>query len=76
MSYQHHCGAGSEIPATSSQYTWRMSKLVPIGTVASVIRLTHIGNDFHVSHIDIGLVILKIRLIVDSSSRQHINRDE
>jgi hypothetical protein len=52
----------------SSQHAWRRSKSVPIGTVASEIRSTSIGNDFHVSHDEIGLIFLEIRLVVDSSS--------
>jgi hypothetical protein len=34
----------------------------------SGIRSTNIGDEFHVSHVEIGLIILEIRLVVDSSS--------
>ena len=40
----------------------------PIGIVASGKRSTSIGNDFHVSYVEIGLIVLDIRLVVDSSS--------
>jgi hypothetical protein len=68
VSCKHHHGAVSEFSFPSSQHAWRRSKSVPIGTVASRIRSTRIGNDFHVSHVEIGPVVLEIRLVVDSSS--------
>jgi hypothetical protein len=57
-----------KFPFPSPQHDWLRSKSVPIGTVASGMHYTHIGNDFHVSHVEIGLIVLEIWLVVDSSS--------
>jgi hypothetical protein len=76
VSCKHHHGAVSEFPFPSLQHAWRSAKLVPIGTVESGMRSTRIGNDFHVSHVEIGLIDLEIWLVVDSSSGQHFNRDD
>jgi hypothetical protein len=68
-----------KLPLPSSQLAWRRSKTVPIDTVALGIsseRIGNDGNDFHVSHIKIDPSVFEIRLVVDSSSSQHINRDE
>jgi hypothetical protein len=60
-----------------SQHAWRRSKLVPIGTVSSVMRsIRPMGNDFHVSHVEIDLIVLEIWLVVDSSSCPRFNRDD
>jgi hypothetical protein len=67
-SCKHHCGAVSEFPVQTSQHAWRRSKSVPISTVASVIRSTLIGNDFHVSNVEIDLIVPEIWVVVDSSS--------
>jgi hypothetical protein len=40
------------------------------------MRSKRIGNDFHVFHIEIGLIVLDIWLVVDSSSLQHFKRDD
>jgi hypothetical protein len=56
-----------KISFSSSQYAWRRSKSAPIGTVASGMRSNCIGNDFHVSHVEIVLIVLEIWLVVNSS---------
>jgi hypothetical protein len=68
VSCKHHHGAVSEFSFPSSQHAWRRPKSVPIGTVASGMRFKRIVNDFHVSHVEIGLIVLEIWLVVDSSS--------
>jgi hypothetical protein len=72
VSCKHHHGAVSEFSFPSSQHACPGSKSLPIGTSTSIIRSTRIGNDFHVSHVEIGLIVLEIRLVVDSSSSQEI----
>jgi hypothetical protein len=59
-----------------SQHAWRRSKLVPIGTVALVMRSIPMGNDFHVYHVEIDLKVLEIWLVADSSSFPHFNTDQ
>jgi hypothetical protein len=65
-----------KFPFPLSQLAWRRCKTASIGTVASVLRSKRIGNDLHVSHIKIDPSFSGIQLDVDSSSSQHISRNE
>jgi hypothetical protein len=64
----HHLDQFRKFSSPSSQHTQRSSKSVPIDAVDSGIRSILMGNDFHVSYVKIGPIVLEIQLVVDSAS--------
>jgi hypothetical protein len=58
----------------SIQHAWKTFKSVSVGTDGSLTRSIRGGNDVRTSPVKIGLTVLQIRLVVLSSSSQHINR--